>query len=394
MTLRGWSIFYVGFFLYRVACGLFAELIIGNFTSLGDSERYQGEVSKIQMSESIFDVVVDSTQLTELIGLIFTRMFWASHENPYLVNIVFQTIAFYGLYRILKSLDPRARVYAAILFMAPSFNIWSSIASKEAIVVFITGIIGSYLIEFYYNRSRLSLIVLFAGLLLVIYKAHYLAALTFVFSASFMARRFREKEFVALIACAVVVCGLYIVRDFIDELTFKLISHFVADDQGVYGLSTREPIWTERYDFFYQAPYGVWLSIVGPTISEAVRSPLQLVTLIESIGILVVLIVYILANLPRLPVFCFLIGVFALFLLLFANYPFGAMNPGAAIRYRAGWYPLMVTFVFIFFSQSVYYNWVRGFIRPTETKRQNWLRPRFAIMPTIIYKWGPKETKS
>jgi hypothetical protein len=378
MVLRGWGIYYSLYFAYRLVCSLLGQLVVVRFTSLGDSVRYQGVAEKFTGVSGV-TWLLDSTKVTEAIGLLFAKM---TAYNPVAINFCFQAIAFFGLYRFLQSLEPRMRIYAAILLASPSFNLWSSVASKEAIVVFAAGIVAAYIVDVHYNRARITPSLLLAGAILLTYKPHYLVAVAFVYGIIFVSRWVRQKEFLLLLGCILPLIALYVMRDTFSDLSFRVIIHFLSDA----GFSTRPAFWLDKYDVFWRAPYGMLLSFVGPTIGEAIRNPLQMVSLCESILILLVASVYILANLPRLPAFCFLIGVFAIFWLQFANYPFGVMNPGSAVRYRTGYYLVLVAFVLVLFARDAHMRW-RSRI-PGERQRRRWIAPGFSIRPAISFTWG------
>ena len=74
-----------------------------------------------------------STKITETIGAVFHHITFGS---PTLIDIGFQTIAFIGIFKMLVAVDGKTRRFLALLIMTPSFNIWSSVAAKEALIVF------------------------------------------------------------------------------------------------------------------------------------------------------------------------------------------------------------------------------------------------------------------
>ena len=64
--MNNWRLFYLGFFLYRVACTLVGELIVVRLTSLGDARRFQGHYKKFSGLSGDFHWLLDSSQILEL----------------------------------------------------------------------------------------------------------------------------------------------------------------------------------------------------------------------------------------------------------------------------------------------------------------------------------------
>ena len=69
-----------------------------------------------------------------------------------------------------------------------------------------------------------------------------------------------------------------------------------------------------------------------------------------------------------MPLFGFFLTIGGLFWILFANYPFGIMNPGSAIRYRTGYILFVVLIFTLLLSRDVYLRWQKGLqTRPDGT---------------------------
>jgi hypothetical protein len=345
-VIRNWAYFYIFYFAYRCANTVFAEIIIRKFTKLGDSRQYMH--SGFDFGTGWYSA---SNPITENIGTVFSIIFF---KNEILISLAFQSIAFYGIYQLLKTLDSESRKYMALLLLFPSFNIWSSVASKEAIIVFAICIICKFVVDMYSFRDKFTFIFIFSVYLIWVYKSHYLPAILFLIGVSKMAQYFRPTHLLVLIAGVTSLTPLFIFQQKISELSFLIIPHFRG-----YGHSTREVFWIDTYDVFYKAPYGMFQSFFGPTIGEAIRSLniLHVFSFFESALLLGFLIFLLIRNLPRLPVYSFLIWIFSIFWILFANYPFGIMNPGSAVRYRTGYIVFILLIFVLFTSPSFYRNW-------------------------------------
>jgi len=333
------------------------ELVVARLTSLGDSSQYQRSVfSILQISDSfsfgeLFTLGrVYSTPITETIGAIFYAIFFG---NPILIDIGFQTIAFIGIYKLLTAVDGTARRYLALLVLTPSFNIWSSIAAKEALIVFFTGVISAYLVRLYSNDSKIRILEIMCAIGIFIYKVHYVPALLAIYLFIVVGKQVRQKVALAVGASIFSLVPLYILRDKVDAMAFSIIPHFLG-----YG-STREAYWIEKYDVFYKAPYGMFQGFFGPTLEESISGPLQMASFVESAFIVVILALMLYRNLPKLPVFSIFVGLSSLGWLLFASYPLGIMNAGSAVRYRTGHLLLVFLIFAIIFSRDRYVLWRR-----------------------------------
>jgi hypothetical protein len=138
--------------------------------------------------------------------------------------------------------------------------------------------------------------------------------------------------------------ALYFFRHQVNELSFIMPDHFrlSADSTRV------NTIWVNDFDVYWNAPYGMFIGFFGPTINEALSKPTHLVAFLESLFIFLVFFYGLLKlalmsiNTGRLNVYY--LGVFLTVTLwiLFVHYPFGALNPGSAIRYRQNFYAFLV----------------------------------------------------
>lgn len=344
-----WGGFYVFLFVYRCFFSVFGQIIVLVFTRfLGDAKQYQNR--GFTFSGSWF---LDSNLVTENVGAVFSSL---TLGNPFLINIGFQAIGFVGIYRLLVSLDPVARRRLAILAMFPSFTLWTSVASKEAILTFALGVVGAYMVDLYNGRARLRPIHIIGAVIIFVFKIQYGAALLFFYGTSAIAARVKEKTLVVLVFGLASLFPLYVFREKISALSFEILPHF----SGV-GRSTRDPFWIEKFDVFSKAGEGMFFGFVGPTFSEALSgNPLQFVSFVESAALVALLLFFLLKRVATLPAYNLLLALFTSFWLLFPNYPFGIMNPGSAIRYRSGYLILLCLVVVLMSSTEVFVRWKNG----------------------------------
>jgi len=373
-----WQVIYLLLYFYRTSVTVIADFFLSKITTLGDNQTYivGGDFASSLTSNSsalTLGVLIDAprkfaTQLTLALGY---------YLNSYIgmaliINLVFQTIAFIGIIAVLKALEPQHRKWVLLLLVLPSFTIWSSIAGKEAIVVFAVGIATAYLIKITKKNKLPNIKELLSALLLLIFKAQYLPAFLFIYLTIIFANKIQQKSFLILLVGLISLSFLYIERDRFNYATLEQIPRsfvnlthktlvYSGDDGLAGGRSTREVFWEEKNDFIWKSPKGMIIALIGPTYKEALlyNNKLHFFGFIEGMIILVFLIIFITYHSKNASAVLFIAVIFTLFWLLFASYPFGVMNPGTAIRYRTGIIPFIGVLVVYFLSQNIHEKWIR-----------------------------------
>ena len=363
-----WGAFYAILYLYRCAASVTAELFIARITPIPDSDTYQSlDLTNVSSLIGTFDpfggwmLRGTATAMTRAIGAFFNTL---GGDNEILINIGFQTIAFVGIVMLLRSVHGSTRKFLAVLVMLPSFTIWSSIAAKEPIVVFLVCVLAKYVIDIHHNRSNFGLLDLFSLALLYVYKPHFIPAIVFVIVVSKIASNLRWRATFAFASGAVTLLLLFLLRDVVDSMALFFIDWIY---EGV-GSSRSERLLVEHYDVFLKAPIGMWLAFTGPTWAEASGNALQMAAFLESVVILALLGTYILRRLPGTPAYGFAVGAFTLFWILFATYPLGLSNPGTAIRFRTDYILIVYVALVVLTSRTMFVGWRRG--RPPTTGRR------------------------
>lgn len=328
----------------------FALFVFSKLTSLGDTWSYlDGNVSDylilyIHRTELM---IFFAGTLNKVFGLIFA-------------NTVFVTMSFYGIYYSVSriKLTNKQLLLVLLLLSFPSFGIWTSIASKEAVGVFYMGIVVGYLIDLLENKGRkIKFIEYIAFYLLLLFKPQYLLAILSIwvyikFSYLFNLQSL-GKSVLFLMHVLVIIFILYYFRDLINEVSFILPNNFSLN-----AGSTREnTIWVHNYDIFRNALYGMLLAFWGPTFSEIIVKPLQSVVFFESLVIFLFFLYFTLkasmlvVQTGKVNIYYFSIFFMAVFWLLFVHYPFGVLNPGSAIRYRENFYGFLVVLLFYLYQK-------------------------------------------
>ena len=368
-----WGLVYLCLFAYRSGVSIFGESIIRRATSIGDTGTYQTGVvtpsyqqTAALLREDLFFALSDlhgggiSTILTIYIGGVFNKLLFG---NPFLINIGFQSITFVGLVYLLQSVAPAVRLRLLLLMMLPSFTVWTSIASKEAIVAGAVAVLVGYFIRMYNGQLVPRVHHILAALVLFLFKPHYGVAFAYGIGTTFICLHASKKALTALLIGMGSLWGLFILKDFAVRFAFLVQNAFIVEivaGSEVWGTrSTRtEVFFSEDADLFLKAPEGIFKAFFGPSISEITTSTLHLVTFLEGAALAGVLLYIGLRALSKLPIYNFIVAFFMSFWILFPNYPFGVMNSGAAIRYRSGWVLIVIVLIAVFLSRSIYTRWI------------------------------------
>jgi hypothetical protein len=328
-----WPAVYAVLFIYRSIASVFAVGVIVRLTTLGDSHAYATLELEQWIEKSGFGL--NSNVITFLYGLAIRKLFFA---NEFIVSMAYQVISFVGIVMLLMSLEPKFRLRIVPLFFFPSFTVWTSIAGKETFVVFFVCLILKAVTDFAY-RGRFSFVqvgIAFVGI--VVFKPQFLPGTMYLFGLILIVAPFRIKASLVAGAFMVTVSILFALRPFLEIFGPELfLAHFMGDN----ARTNRPPFWTEEGDLFAKAAEGMWLAFVGPTLEEIKISVVHLFSYVESMILLTIFLAHLLRDLPRIPLFCFLLGLGTIFWTLAPNYGAGVMNPGTAVRYRSDWIPVL-----------------------------------------------------
>jgi hypothetical protein len=357
-----WGVFFLFLYIYRAMYSVLGEVVVMRFTSIGDTRSYQSGSSPMSLLDMMTGGLAEavgnlgvfqlSTNITDWIG---SQFYWMFFGSPILINNGYQTITFVGLVYLLMSVPPGPRKFLAVLLMLPSFSLWTSIASKESIVSFCVAIISGYLVRQYTRGTKLKLIHISSMFLLYIFKPHYLIAVAYAWSAQTFSVYVKQKALLAYLGLLLSFTGLFLFRDKIDDLAFKVQWSFEVVTNV---RSTRlEAFFVEKFDVFSKIPEGFFRAFVGPTLEEVATSPLHLVTFVESMVLVAALFLAVFRRFHEIPIYNFIVGIGVSFWIMFPNYPFGVMNAGSAIRYRSGWIILLFVAITVLMSRELFMSW-------------------------------------
>lgn len=342
------------YFIVRILYLFFAVFVYAKLTSLGDTERYlTAPLSSI--SPMMF---LSSTTMMDSIGSILGLL----GGSNVLTNLPATIISFYTIKWAIDKFEFRKYINNYLLFVIlclPNFCVWTGVFSKEMVGLVFSTILGSLFLDFMQGKYKIEKKHWFAVYLCLIFKPQYFP---FIFQGLVMVyimnKYIKTAKWKMLFGCFVVFCNLavlYLISDIVNKYADIMYMHFNDPNAN----STRENIWTEENDFFYEAPVGMFVAFYGPTLSEMLRTPTHMMAGIESFIILILFLslgfrmIVRCLNSHKLNVTIFFSYFVVITGIALLHYPFGIFNPGSAIRYRTNFFFL---FVLMFLYIKKYYK--------------------------------------
>lgn len=324
----------------------FGHFIFARFTQLGDTNHYLS-------NKSIYshDIFTNSTVF---------MYYWGGVLGPFLGSILFLLLAFFGVVYAVEKAEfcYKTKIFIIIVLSFPSFGMWSSIVSKEAIMVFASGIILGIYFDIMKNKRPSIFLLTTAIFIFYIFKPHLLAAVAALLVSGYFYTFFRQHVLLFLL----IVGGAYAALNsilIIYSVEIQQIFQTIPNSFHLENTSTRVNIyWTDQDSFLSSAPIGMFLSLWGPTWSEVIQEKLKSIYFLESsiLTFILLLTLYKIAfNNCREHLLnpVLIISIFSvLFLLIFANHPFGTLNAGSALRYRSNVYLYLVLLITFLYKQS------------------------------------------
>ncbi len=341
--------FWLYYFVIRILYLIFTIFIYARLTTLGDTDRY---LTAPLSSIADFKLLISSTQMMDAVGSIFGTL----GGSNILTNLPFTLLSFFTIKWVIDKYHFRDYIDNRLLLIVlslPNFCVWTSVCSKETVGLVFSAILGSLIIDFLNRDYSFKKKDYFAIYLCLIFKPQYLPFIAQGLVMIYIMNKYlKSVNSKVIFGCFVVFCNLavlYLISDLINKYAGMMYMHF--DDPN--ANSTRDNIWINDNDFFYEAPRGMFVAFFGPTFNEMLRSPVHLIAGMESVIILVLFLllgsqlIYRLIFRYRLNVTVF----FSYFIIItgisLLHYPFGIFNPGSAIRYRTN-------FLFLFILLFLY----------------------------------------
>jgi len=333
--------------LIKVIACILVITVLSQYVAVADNVRYLDAPSAwvagwYYSSTSLMDT------LSSVLNLVVGR---------FANNIIFCALSLWGVYAVYRSLklSGKESVCFFLFLFSPSFLIWTSLTSKEAITTLILGLLFSILLNVKVNPLKPipKFSTIFLLYLLVIFKAHYLPSVFFLFLYCCGPRYKSTIVFIYSVLFVFTSWAIYAALPLINEMASIIPSHFSG------GNLTREnTFWVKDNDVITFAFKGAVMAFWGPMLSEINGNTLNAILWLESLIIVSVTLSMLIISFRRS---FFKIGYFrlnsfsliiAILLILIAHYPFGLFNFGSGLRYRSGFFLYFVGLVFLLYKND------------------------------------------
>ena len=342
-------------FFYKTAFCVIGEFFLRHIMKRGDVPFYMYAEPSALFREYGISLFSDASAISQLIiGFVFTLL-----KSEFMTHLVLTWLSFYGIKVFLDSIPDKNDRYFKILlgiFFLPGFNVWSSVAGKETIIIFAMGIICAQIIR-YFNNEKIKLNMLFFTALYLVFviKMQYIPAVLQIFLYIFIRKNIKisvKSDLILLAAVfAVNILLIYLMKDIFSDYSLSLHKYYRSSSR-----STRPRFFVEQYDFFRKMPGLMPMAMWGPTLAESKISKMHLFSFAESAALFLMLSYFLIdsvctffRNLKKYYqwLFLFIISTGWLFI---AQYIQGVMNAGAAVRYRTN---LVLIFSALCYSASI-----------------------------------------
>ena len=331
----------------KVMSSILVATVLSQYVAVADNVRYL-DAPTAWVSGWYYSSTSLMDTLSSVLNLVVGR---------FANNFVFCALSLWGIYAVYRSLrlSGKESVLFFLFLLSPSFLIWTSLTSKEAITTLILGLLFSILLNAKVNPLKPipKFSAIFLLYLLVIFKAHYVPSVFFLFLYCCGLRSKSTMVFIYAILFVFTSWAIYAALPLINEMASIIPAHFSG------GNVTREnTFWVNDNDAVTYAFKGAIMAFWGPMLSEINGNAFNGIVWFESLIIVSVTLSMLIVAFRRSV---FKIGYFrlnsfsliiAILLLLIAHYPFGLFNFGSGLRYRSGFFLYFVGLVFLLYKND------------------------------------------
>ncbi len=352
ISYKGMLIF---LYIYKIFFCCVGEFYLRNIMKRGDVPFYMYAEPFSLLKKYGMKFFTEGSPIPQfLIGTVFTIL-----KSEFLTHLIFTSLSFYGIKVFLDSIPDKKDRYFKILmliFFLPGFNVWSSVAGKETIVLFAMGIVCAQIVRFFNGEKVKTGILFFIALYLIcVIKRQYAPGIIQIVIYIFLRYKIKmswKTDLLILLGLLVInILIIYIKRAVFSDYSLIVHGYFRSSSR-----STRPRFFYEPYDFFRKMPYLMPLAMWGPTLAESKMSKMHLFAFIESSALFSFLGYFLIdSTVSFFRYFKKYYQWFFLFIictgwLSIAQYIQGVMNAGAAVRYRTN---LVLVFSALCYSASI-----------------------------------------
>jgi len=345
------SVFLLGLLFIKLLATLGAVFIYAKVTPFNDADHYYLNTSLATFGSPPFR--------TAFTIYLFWGLKYLLHYNLLVHGVVSMAVGL-ALWFVIKpeyEYVNKKLLYACLCL--PHFLIWTGVVGKEALAIIgFLFIIRACIDLVVWHETRMTL--LSVGLFLaLIERPHFTIAYICLVSVSFVVA-FKKEKLVShssvnkSLALFLLCTMLFFALSFLLLPVYgEYLLHFMAKVHHYFSIfpdakTTRTAIaWSKPDDFFANLPWGVPVSIIGPTWLEALKRAILLPVFVEGCIAFFLLMIscWLLVKTCKkynqyrtLIIWGFLP---ALVIGLLMNYPFGIFNIGSMLRYKQSLAPLL-----------------------------------------------------
>lgn len=358
-------------FIIKIIATLFSIYVYARFSPFADAERYLNA----NFSSWSFSYLFNRTLFTDFVYAALKQILVFNTAVHLFISVLLSGCLWYVLKEDYKFIN-KPLLYTSLLL--PHFLIWSGMVGKEALAIvgfllFIKACVDLVV----WNKLRVLplLLGLFLGLT---ERPHYSLAYLYLFFISLLTINgrvrlmslFSPQASWALLFAVLGYCAVFYNQ--LQQLFSRPLLQFMTLAKQYFlsfnANSNRWNIlWENPQDFFINLPWGLPISIIGPTSKEALARPVFFPAFLEGcvalflIGALIFMLLEFIKEYRHFRTVIIWGFIPALLLGLLINYPFGIFNPGSAIRYKQSLAPLMYFYPLLLMGavqrkQSLKYN--------------------------------------
>lgn len=340
--------------LVKIAFTLLTFFVLQKMSNFSDTERYLN-------AHLSFNNILDRTTLTENLFSLLMFVFTEKLAVNLFISISFGFI----IYLIFKDrFEYVDKKLFWVAFLLPNFQIWTGIAGKEVLAISGYLLLIRWIVDFQLNYKSNILYLLIGLGMGVLLRPHYgIAYLVLLFSSLFLVRikvrTFSSITYYLIIIFTIVFTSILLYftnslwgKYFLSAmLTVKSYFAYPEANSSRYWI-----VWAQLSDYFYNMYWGLFYSIVGPTLTESINRTIFIPIFIE--GIIGVLLIFILLyklktsvkHYPQYTNFFYFSFFPSFIIILLINYPFCIFNPGSAVRYKQNITPLIYIYPLLVLS--------------------------------------------
>jgi hypothetical protein len=247
--------------------------------------------------------------------------------------------------------------------LLPHFLIWSGSSSKEQIVIICGVIIVGCSVKNFFSipvsHLRMILSIVSLAIILLIRPNYFIIYITVFLNSLFIStssKSFLNKLSFGLLSTLFV--ALFLMMSVLviynwEYVSINLLVFMKAVEisfSSYQGNTTRLNIqWVDSIDFFSNSVWGVPQGFIGPTLREAMLSPIQIPVFLEGI-LYICIIIFLFFRLLIISKFYnklrFQLMIFFLssFIVIYISYPYLIFNIGSSLRYKQSLHPILIFF--------------------------------------------------